>query len=324
MNNITLVDGSHLLHRVFYTNVVKLENGVLHGFLRSLQSYSRHYPESAIIVLWDHGTPTFRQSICSEYKKWKGSDTTEVDEEKLHFYEEYGRSRAILNVMLAEFGMLSLLLDSYEADDLIYFFRHWLEADSYVIITEDADLWQLIDDKTTVYKPIADVWVNKESFKDLGLNPDSPSLVEQYIVRKSMIGDHSDNISGVKGIGAVNATRIINSLLKGNFEVQKKVDKLYTDNLDIVQRNIKLIDIGYLVDHEWDSILRGAEAVLSSVGKANFLQVHKLLRKYKLSEVAAEMDLLINQGGDVWRSVKRNNTKCVYNRDYSWLNNFSS
>lgn len=318
MNSLSLVDGSHLLHRVAFTSVAELENGFLHGFLRSLQAYLKRNQGTAIVVLWDMGKSKFRQSIDSEYKSWK----EEPDEDTAKRIAEYTRSRAILNTMLSEFGIPSLLIDSFEADDLIFFFREFIAADKYIILTEDMDLWQLIDEKTVVYRPIREEWVDKEALLDKFDLIDGPKYIEQYIAIKAMVGDKSDNISGIDGIGNVNAARITKALLEGSFEPKRKVDQAYIDNVDVVRQNVKLIDIGYLVESEWNKILPYAEASLKGIGRAQFLQAHKVLMKYKLVDVSKEMDLLLNQGDYYWRTLNKKTARYKLQRDYQWLFKF--
>ena len=266
-----LVDGSNLLHRALHVpqlyNIVN-ENGVrtggIHGFFMSLNTMARKYIlKRRIIVCWDKRSPSpsrYRCSIFPNYKRHLSNKETPADiklaKEKAEFGEIYSFSRAVLHSSLLPLsGCVSVIFPQIEADDIISWICRNTSGDK-TILSSDEDLLQLVNEETDWYRytPKPEKHVTLDKFiSDYCL--EKKFYVKQYIYSKAMAGDGSDNINGVRGIGALSANKIAKILLENLEEGKKNLDpsikkhKLVMDNMDLVNRNYKLINL-YEVD-QW-------------------------------------------------------------------------
>lgn len=250
MKRYLLIDGSSVLHRVLYTSLSELDNGLLHGFLRSLIKLLKDCSYNCQpIVCWDKGHSIFRTSIFQDYKSWKSKPIEDPKVKDLH--QLYISSRHQINEFLNMVGIISILESNYEGDDLIAYAKLYYLKDKggkIHIVTEDSDLLQLLDEDTLVIMPVRDkVYTLEEFISKYELMPEDP--INNFIAIKAMEGDGSDGIDGIKGIGGVNARRIY-KILKTEGLVRLKVssnsrDRLFVENYDKFLRNIKLIDLHY-------------------------------------------------------------------------------
>ncbi len=209
---LVLIDAMSLLHRAYHaypqslsTKEGELTNAV-YGFTSMLLSVMEKLKPTHMAVAWDVGKPTFRHD---EYEGYKES-REKPDEELLGQIERTEEVVGVLNI--PQFG-----LEGYEADDLIGSLSKQGadEKDAeVVIVTGDRDVLQLVeDDKVKVWMPAAPgrysknrgpKIYNKEAVKaKYGLDP------EQLIDLKALMGDSSDDIPGIKGIGTVTATKLM-------------------------------------------------------------------------------------------------------------------
>jgi 5'-3' exonuclease len=196
-----LIDGNNLAHRA--RHVFRLSNGgqsvsVTYGFMHTLQSYIRRFKPTSIVVCWDGGTPEYRRARVPEYKanRHHGDDPD---------YPDFMRQvNELCDYVFPMAGIISVRKAGAEADDLMYHASKILAGDK-IIITSDKDLFQAIspDDHTTVFNPAKDKVYTKEVFEE---EYDIP--LSEFLDWKAMIGDNSDNIPGIPGIGEKTATTL--------------------------------------------------------------------------------------------------------------------
>lgn len=222
MKKLVLIDGNALLHRAYHafpplsTPKGELVNAV-YGFSSMLLSVLEKLSPSHVAVAWDVKGPTFRKIAYAEYKANRGP----MDEDLVSQIER--TKEVVLALNIPQFG-----IEGYEADDIIgTISRVATEKDidtQVVIVTGDRDALQLIKDKQiVVYLPIQNHYSQSVVFDEekvlevYGIKP------KQVIDLKSLMGDASDNIPGVKGIGKVTATKLIQAF--GSLEeIYKKID----------------------------------------------------------------------------------------------------
>ncbi|NLY67582.1 MAG: DNA polymerase I [Tissierellia bacterium] len=219
-NNKTLmvIDGSSLIHRAFYalpllsTKSGLYTNGV-YGFLTMLYKIQEDYDIDYICVVFDKKGPTFRHEIFESYK---GHRESTPDELALQF----PIAKKILSIM----NIVQLELEGYEADDIAGTLSKLGEDNglNVILVTGDKDYLQLVSDKTKVLitrKGITDiVEYNEEIFiKEYGITP------TQFIDLKGLMGDKSDNIPGVPGIGEKTGIKLLKEF--------GTIENLY-DNID--------------------------------------------------------------------------------------------
>ncbi len=222
MKKIILVDGNNLLFRSFYATayqgvIMKNSKGfptnALYGFINMMNKIIKDENPSYILVAFDKGK-TFRHTKYNDYKAGR----SEVPEElKLQF----PKAKEVLDSM----GIMHFEIDNYEADDIIGTLSKRVDnEDEFVatIISSDKDLLQLISDEVVVklLKSSDYIMMDKEEFKKTyGTEP------IRMIDLKALMGDPSDNIPGVKGIGEKTAIKLLTEFnsLDGVYE---NIDKI--------------------------------------------------------------------------------------------------
>src|SRR5690625_3174129 len=201
---LVLIDGNSILFRAFYAlPLLHNEKGVytnaVYGFTNILLNILETEKPSHILVAFDAGKTTFRHSTFKEYKGGRQKTPPELS-------EQFPLARQLLNA----FHIPHYELDMYEADDIIgTLAKHGQEEDWDVkIISGDQDLLQLVSDKVTVdltKKGVSEVesYTPKMLLEKMELTP------EQIIDLKALMGDSSDNIPGVPGVGIKTATKLL-------------------------------------------------------------------------------------------------------------------
>lgn len=206
MKKVVLVDGNNLMFRSYFatiysgavmTNKEGFPTNALYGFVNMMNKIISEEKPEYIAVAFDIGK-TFRHE---KYDYYKGKRDETPDDLKKQF--------PVAKKILSAMGIKYFELTGYEADDIIGTFSkkiNELEEFVGVIISSDKDLLQLITDDIEVklLKPKDYIRMNKESFfNTYGLEP------IKMIDLKSLMGDTSDNIPGVKGIGEKTAIKLL-------------------------------------------------------------------------------------------------------------------
>lgn len=232
MKKIILIDGNNLLFRSFYATfyqgiVMKNSSGfptnALYGFINMINRIIKDESPSYVLVAFDKGK-TFRHD---KYETYKAGRMAMPDELKLQF----PKAKELLDAM----GIKHFEIDNYEADDIIGTLSRMVDStDDFIatIVSSDKDLLQLISDDVVVklLKQSDHIMMNKKEF----INTYKVDPIKM-IDLKALMGDPSDNIPGVKGIGEKTA---INLLSKYG-----SLDNLYSNLDDVsVKTREKLIN----------------------------------------------------------------------------------
>jgi len=212
---LVLVDGSSYLYRAFHalpplTTSKGLPTGAVKGVLNMLKSLRKQYPDSPFAVVFDAKGGTFRDEMFAEYKANRPSmpDDMRVQIEPLH-----------QSVMALGFPLLCV--EGVEADDVIgTLARSSAAADRPVIIsTGDKDMAQLVDGHITLVNTMTGSALDVEGVKEkFGVAP------EQIIDYLALMGDSSDNIPGVPGIGPKTASGLLVGVNGGLTELYAQLD----------------------------------------------------------------------------------------------------
>ena len=206
MNKIILVDGNNLLFRSFFATayqgvIMKNSKGfptnALYGFINMMNKIIQEENPSYIMVAFDKGK-TFRHD---KYEEYKAGRSEMPDELRLQF----PKAKEILDAM----GIKHFEIDNYEADDIIGTLSLEVEhRDDFVatIVSSDKDLLQLISDKVDVklLKQSGHIMMTKSEFMKTYQVPPI-----RMIDLKALMGDSSDHIPGVKGIGEKTAINLL-------------------------------------------------------------------------------------------------------------------
>ena len=199
-----IIDGSSLIHRAFFalpplTNRKGQHTGAVYGFLRMFHKLLQDVQPRWVAAAFDKSRKTFRSKLFADYKGQRKPTPPELK-------EQFPLCMEVLQSM----GIPALELDDYEADDIIGTFAK--KADPAVevyIVTGDRDELQLIDGRTRVMytkKGISDI----KLYDEAAFAEDYEGLVPlQLIDLKGLMGDTSDNIPGVPGVGPKTALKLI-------------------------------------------------------------------------------------------------------------------
>ena len=201
MDKLLIIDGNSLLNRAFYalpllTNSDGVYTNAVFGFCNMLIKIIQEQKPTHIVVAMDYERKTFRNEIYSDYKGTRGETPSEL-----------GMQFSILQEVLDAMDIKTIKIQGIEADDIIGTLAKRFKVPT-IILTGDRDSLQLIDDTTDVWltkKGISEIAVmNKESLmSEYGITP------SQVIDVKALMGDKSDNIPGVRGVGEVSAYKLI-------------------------------------------------------------------------------------------------------------------
>lgn len=216
---LTLIDGNSLLFRAYYgvhsrlTRADGTPTGAVYGFFNMiLPVLSAASPDDAFVCVFDASRITFRQDIYPEYKMNRSETPADL----------IAQGQMIQSGLTA-IGMPVLCIPNVEADDVIATLarQNCTRPNNTRIITSDKDLMQLVSDCVFLYDGMKNREIREpDVFEKFGVAP------SQVIDVQSLMGDTSDNVPGVRGIGPKKAAELITQF--------GTLDNLYA-NLDAVQ-----------------------------------------------------------------------------------------
>ncbi len=199
---LLLIDGNSIMNRAFYgihalTNKKGFPTNALTGFLNIYLKLMKEEQPDHIAAVFDLKAPTFRHKMYDGYKATRHA-----------MPEDLARQMPVIRILLRDMGIPVLEVEGYEADDIIgTLSRVAKEKDSdCVIMTGDRDSFQLVNDRVTVRLASnkEDVFYTPDKIREVyGVEP------IQMLEVKALMGDSSDNIPGVKGIGEKTALSLI-------------------------------------------------------------------------------------------------------------------
>lgn len=215
-----VIDGSSLIHRAFFAlpplmTKQGLHTGAVYGLCNMLLKLLGDLQPAYMAVAFDKSRKTFRTELYADYKGQRKPTPSELS-------EQFPLAMKVLGTM----GIPTLELDNYEADDIIGTFAvHAPEDVEVIIVTGDRDELQLVDTRTKVYytkRGISDIQIFDEA--EFAANYEG-LLPKQLIELKGLMGDASDNIPGVPGVGPKTALKLIKEY--GDVEtVLENIDKV--------------------------------------------------------------------------------------------------
>ena len=293
MKKIVLVDGNNLLFRSYYAtaytgNIMRNKEGFptngVYGFVNMINKIISDEKPEYMMVAFDIGK-TFRHE---KYERYKDGRRETPDDLKVQF--------PVAKKILTAMGIKYLECAGYEADDIIGTISMWCEKDpeyEALIVSSDKDLLQLISDETVVklLKTKDYIWMDKKTFNDTyGFDP------IHMIDLKALMGDSSDNIPGVKGIGEKGAIKLVSEYktidniyenidkIKGAMQIKLidgKEDAYYSKDLVTIYREVPL-------DITFDDLLYKGENADELIDIYNDLGFYSLLRKINTSDIKKE------------------------------------
>lgn len=224
-NRLILLDGNSLFNRAYFAlpplmNKDGFYTNAIYGFAMMLNNVLENYKPTHMAIAFDLKAPTFRHKSFQDYKaNRKGM----ADELKMQVEP--------LKKMVDAYGITRVEFEGYEADDIIGTLSQFGENSDLevMIVTGDKDALQLASQKTSVYitkKGITDLekFTDVEVIERYGLTP------EEFIDLKALMGDKSDNIKGVAGIGEKTGIKLLKEY--------KSIEGIY-EHIDEIKGSVK-------------------------------------------------------------------------------------
>ena len=290
---LMVIDGNSILNRAFYgiklltTKDGKFTNGI-YGFMTILLRLTEEVKPDAVAIAFDVKAPTFRHKMYDGYKAQRKGMPPELAEQM-----------PTLKVLLKALGYKLLECEGWEADDILgTLASSCKDEDECFIATGDRDSLQLVDKKVTVLltatkmgRPQTIHYDEAAVFEKYGVTP--PQLIDI----KALMGDSSDNIPGVAGIGEKTAGDLI-----ARFE---SIDNIYNelDTIDIKESVRKKLadgkDMAYLsrtlgtiskeapVDTDYASYIKGEPDAFESVKTLTELEMFSMIDRLHLDPKVA-------------------------------------
>ena len=252
-NRLIIVDAFAQIYRGFYairnplTNSQGQPTNALLMLTKFLVKLENHFPSQEGCFIFDCGKPQFRLDLAPDYKANRKPMPDDL-KQQLPYIED----------IVSAFGWNKIRLENFEADDLIGAVAKKSECGEVLVITSDKDIHQIVDEKIKIMAPdtkqpsgfdIRDIASVQQRFN---IDP------EQIVDYLAMIGDASDNIPGLPGVGPKTAEKLIkqfgsiaNMIAKSseisNQKLRDKIDK----NHDLLMKNIKLVTLKIDVEDDF-------------------------------------------------------------------------
>ncbi|MFI3242862.1 MAG: DNA polymerase I [Akkermansia sp.] len=293
--SLYILDSMALMYRAFYAfinapmrNSEGLNTSAMFGFVNTLLSLTEKVKPTHLVACLDPSGPTFRHEMYTEYKANRQAMPQEL-RESIPYIEEILRAMNIPIVRVA----------GYEADDLIGTITQMVEADAVqsYIVSLDKDLGQLLSPSCSFWKP-----GRKGSEFEL---VDMPSFLEEWSIETpaqiidvlALMGDASDNIPGVPGVGAVTAKKLIAqfgsiaNMLEHTDQIKGKLREKVENNAEMARLSYDLVCIKRdipldfnLSSFEWNGV--DEQAMLELMTRLEFKGLMKKMSGGKLPDLA--------------------------------------
>lgn len=236
-----LIDGHSLLYRAYYairhlTNSQGFPTNAIFGFLNMMRKIQETEKPDYLGIVFDAKGPTIRHEIYKEYKA-----------NRKPMPEDLAVQIPVLKKILKAMHILTTEHEKYEADDVLGSLAKKAAAKKIhsVLVSTDKDLYQLVNESTTMYNPAKEIHMDKKDVeKKFGVPP------SQVVDVLALWGDSSDNIPGVPGVGEKTSKALlrrfhtIENLIANLDQIQKlSLREKIAKNLDLLRVSRQLVTI---------------------------------------------------------------------------------
>ena len=315
-DHILIIDAMNMLIRSF--SLLKAMNpsgthiGGLVGFLRSLGYVTRIFDPTRVLIVWDgKGGSGNRQNIDPNYKAqratarithWGLYDTREQEQEAL--IGQLFRTKDYLECL----PLQQIVMEKLEADDIIAYLAKQASGNGkkVTIVSSDKDFFQLIDRNIEVYAP-----VKKKTFTDKNILEEIKVLPQNYNIVKALLGDNSDNLPGVKGLGI---KTIMSEWKSFSYDPLASLNDIW-DHCETQMEEDKPKKIFAKIIHNWDRVMKNYE----------LMNLHESV--LDVSEKNTILDIIKSpipdlQTGAFLRLLEQDKIEGVTKNTEGWLENF--
>ena len=308
-SHLLVIDGLNTFIRVF-SAVPALNDDGLHiggvtGFLRSIAAVIRKIKPTRCVIVFDgKGGSVRRKAMFPEYKANRAVKTAfnryqefaTLQDESESMKKQFGRMVQYLNCL----PVTTISIDNVEADDIMAYIANEIytkDENRVTICSTDRDFLQLVNNRITVWSPVKKkMYTPSVMLEEFGFSP------KNYLLYRSFIGDKSDNIPGLKGVGPKSLLKhfpmftedrvlTVRELVEHATNVDKKY-KVHT----LVSENEELLDLNYkLMQLQEVDIHGGAkevtlDAMQRDIDKLNTYEFKKMFMADKMYTVIKDLD----------------------------------
>ena len=305
MPPFVLIDGSYFLFRAFHalpplTTSTGLQTNAIRGAISAIQKLMRRVQPTHMAVIFDTPEPTFRHKLSPIYKGDRPS-----------MPDELAQQIPYLHALIRALGIPLHMLAGAEADDIIGTLAKRAEAAGHQVLisTGDKDMAQLVTEKVTLEDSFKDKPMNIEGvIEKFGVRPD------QIIDYLTLMGDASDGIKGVPGVGAKTAAKLLNEY--DNLQnIIANVDNIKGK----VGLNLKENQDGIKLDHQLASIIIDLDMGLSyddlKLSEPNVEALRQLYTELEFRNQLQSLDHPNNPNSATYKQTSKQIEKTEQNAD---------
>ena len=308
-SHLLIIDGLNTFIRVF-SAVPALNDDGQHiggvtGFLRSVAAVVRLIKPTRCIIVFDgKGGSRRRKDIYPEYKANRANKTAfnryqefaSLEDEQDSMRRQFGRVIQYLNCL----PVTTLSIDNVEADDIMAYIANEIYTDNknrVTICSTDRDFLQLVNNRISVWSPI-----KKKMYTPSVMQEEFGFSSKNYLLYRSFIGDKSDNIPGLKGVGPKSLIKYfpvfsedreltVEEIVQYANDVDKKykVHSLVSENKELLELNYKLMQLKE-VDINGNAKMLTMNKVQGDIDKLNTLEFKKMFMADKMYTVIKDLD----------------------------------
>ncbi len=289
---LVLIDGTAYLYRAYHAlpplkNTKGENTGAIHGFLKAINKIIEDFDPKNIGVVFDAKGKNFRHKIYTEYKANRSSMPEELAEQIPKLYE-------ILELM----GLPPIIISEVEADDVIgTLSKKFKKIGGVKIFSGDKDFAQLVDKNVTIINPVSlDIMDERAVKKKFGVEP---SNIIDYL---ALVGDKSDNIPGVPGVGGKTASRLINKYGSAEEIINKHelISGKVGDSIKIYKDQLRLSKILATIKLDVDIPLNLKDLIKYESKKEALIKIYKKLElnSFLKKEISTENQEVIEKKED--------------------------
>lgn len=298
MEKFMLIDGNSIIYRAFFamqqpmTTSSGMHTNAVYGFTNMLLRLLEEEQPTHVMVAFDAGKITFRHSSYEDYKGGRQKTPPELSEQF-----------PLLKDLLTAFGISHYQLEGYEADDIIGTLSLQAEQKgcNVLIISGDKDMLQLASEHVKIAltrKGVSEIepYGPAEVQERYGLTP------AQIIDLKGLMGDASDNIPGIPGVGEKTALKLLHQfgtveeVLNNTDQLKGKMKEKVETHADDARLSKELATIFREVPFEagWDSMQYDGIQAATAVSALQKLEFKSILQRLNLNDVAAHPDATLD------------------------------
>lgn len=278
---VFILDGSSFLYRAYYAmKPLHTSSGMtvqaVYGFCRMLKKLIDTFDINHIVIIWDSKGATHRHEIFAEYKATRQAVPSDLFEQK-----------ALIVELANMIGIAQLSVAGQEADDLMYAFAKKVNHDGYeaVIVSSDKDMRQALCGGIKIYDPFFDKMIDVDSCQQrYGF------AVHKIPFYFALVGDSSDNIPGVKGVGEKTASELVKQFesLDDLYQNIAQVDKERTQKLLLASKENAYLSYKLFLLHTPDVQLTLEQTAFN---EQNWSRALPLLEKLEFKSLIRDLKL---------------------------------